>query len=88
MNVGSIFKGHIKEILNLSENISSNRLKVCYSCPLYLNKYGGICNAKLWLNPITGETSTIEKINYKRGCGCRLQAKTRIAEERCPLRKW
>lgn len=88
MNAFDIVNGHVKEILNLGEDISKNRLKVCYRCPLYSNKLGGVCNSRLWLNVNTGDVSTIEKPGYTNGCGCRLQAKTRLPNAKCPVNKW
>ena len=88
MNVIDIVTGHTKELLNLGEDLSKNRLRICYSCPLYSNKLGGICNSKLWLNVNTGDVSTTAKSGYKRGCGCRLSAKTRLAQAKCPAGKW
>lgn len=88
MNILDIANGHIKELLNLNQDISNNRLKICYSCPLYSKKYGGLCNNKLWMNPNTGDVSTEKKIGYKNGCGCRTLAKTRLVNAQCPLNKW
>lgn len=88
MNILDIANGHIKNIFNLNEDMSNNRLKICYACPLYSTKMGGICNNKLWLNVNTGDVSNEKKKDYKRGCGCILSAKTRLANATCPLGKW
>lgn len=60
MEIGQIVKGHMNELLGLNKDISEERLKVCYSCPLYSTKFGGLCNNRLWLNPNTGDVSTSE----------------------------
>lgn len=88
MEIKSIIDGHIKEVFNINEDISNNRLRVCYSCPLYSSKLGGICNSKLWLNVNTGDVSINEKPGYINGCSCRLAAKTRLPEAKCPAGKW
>lgn len=88
MNVVDIINGHTKELLNLGEDLSKSRLHICYSCPLYSNKLGGICNSKLWLNVNTGDVSTTAKPGYVRGCSCRLNAKTRLTNAACPAGKW
>lgn len=88
MNVVDIVNGHVKEVFNLGEDLSKNRLKICYGCPLYSNKLGGICNSKLWLNVNTGDVSTTAKPGYVKGCSCRLNAKTRLANAACPAGKW
>ena len=64
MEIGQIVKGHINEVLGLNKDLSEERLKVCYSCPLYSTKLGGLCNSRLWLNPNTGDISTIKKEGY------------------------
>lgn len=88
MEIGQIVKGHVNEVLGINKDISQQRLKICFACPLYSQKLGGTCNSKLWLNPNTGDVSTSEKDGYKNGCGCRLLAKTKLVNARCPLKKW
>lgn len=88
MQISDIVNGHVKELLNLGEDLSKSRLKICYRCPLYSKKLGGLCNNNLWLNPNNGDVSLNSKPGYKRGCGCRLQAKTRLANQKCPVDKW
>lgn len=86
--IKNIVQGHINELLSINTDISVERLNICYQCPLYSSKLGGICNNKLWLNIQTGDVSTIQKDGYKRGCGCRVKAKTRLVNATCPLGKW
>lgn len=88
MEVKNIIQGHVNELFNLNKEISNNRLKICYRCPLYSKKFGGICNSKLWLNVNTGDVSVTKKPGYINGCSCRLLAKTRIPEAVCPAGKW
>lgn len=88
MNIFDIANGHLKELFNLNEELSKSRLKICYSCPLYSDKLGGICNSKLWLNPNTGDVSTKAKEGYIRGCSCRVNSKTRLPEAKCVTGKW
>lgn len=86
--IEQIVKGHINELLNIGQDISENRLKICRKCPLYLKEWGGRCNPKLYLNPDTGDVSEYKKDNYFRGCGCRLLAKTTLVNASCPCNKW
>lgn len=88
MEVGNIIKGHFNEVLNINGDISSNRLEICYRCPLYSSRLGGVCNNRLWLNVNTGDVSTTKKPGYSSGCGCRLSAKTRLPNAKCPVGKW
>ena len=88
MNILDINNVHIKELFNLNKELSDSRMKICYICPLFLNKFGGICNNRLWLNVNTGDISVNKKEGYKNGCGCRLLSKTRLPNAECPLKKW
>lgn len=88
MNIPDIINGHIKELFNLKEDLSQNRLKICHTCPLYSEEYGGLCNNRLWLNVNTGDVSSVKKEGYIRGCGCRVQAKTRLSNATCVAGKW
>lgn len=88
MEIGNIIHGHVNELLGLNKDISESRLKICYACPIYSPKFGGICNSRLWLNVNTGDVSTTPKEGYKNGCNCRLMAKTKVPHAVCPLGKW
>ena len=86
--IGNIVEGHVNEILGLNENISENRLQICRQCPIYSDKWGGICNSKLWLNPETNKVSSQPRDGYIQGCGCRLLAKTTLPHAKCVAGKW
>jgi len=88
MEIGHIIQGHANELLGLKDDMSRKRMAICVKCPLYKNILGGICNPKLWLNPDNGNVSMEKKDNYYKGCGCRLQAKTRVSGSFCPATKW
>ena len=88
MEIGQIIKGTVNELLGLNKDISLGRKKICYRCPLFSIKYGGICNDKLWINPKTGDISTEEKDEFIKGCGCRINAKTTLSSAECPIGKW
>ncbi len=88
MNLVDIIDGTVKNALNINDELSKSRLRICYLCPLYSTKNGGSCNNNLWLDPVTGDTSNVYKQGYKRGCGCILNSKTRIPHAVCPVNKW
>lgn len=88
MEVGKVVQGHINEVLGLNKDIKNIRLNICKKCPLYTPRFGGMCNNKLWYNANSGDVSIAYKDGYIRGCGCRLQAKTTLADEKCPAGKW
>ena len=88
MEIGNIVKGHVNEMLGFNKDIKQIRLDICHKCPIFSNKFGGLCNNKLWLDPETNDVSFEKKDGYYRGCGCRLQAKTTIPQAVCPAGKW
>ncbi len=85
-----IIDGHLKELLNKEEDLSKQRVNICKSCPLYKidSILGEICNSKLYLNLETNQVSTYPRKGYYNGCGCRIQAKSRLITAKCPLNKW
>lgn len=88
MEIGNIVNGHMNELLGLNKNLSATRMYICIKCPLYSSRLGGMCNNKLWYNKENGDVSMSYKAGYIKGCGCRLKAKTTIANEKCPAGKW
>ena len=95
MEIGNLLKqgsdiveGHVSEFLGLEKDLSESRMDVCKKCPLYKENFGGQCNPRLWLNPETGDVSTMKRDGFFKGCGCRLQAKTRLPGAHCPAHKW
>lgn len=86
--IADIIQGHWNEITGKNVDLGESRMQICYSCPIFSSKFGGLCNNRLWLNPNTGDVSTEQKEGYKKGCGCRLRAKTKLPHEVCPLGKW
>lgn len=88
MGLQTIVHGHINEVLGKNKGLSEERMEICRRCPLYLDKMGGICNSRLFLNPQTDEVSTSKKLGYIKGCGCRLKAKTALNHSHCVANKW
>lgn len=83
-----ILDGHVNEMFNNNEELFKKRLEVCKQCPLYKETpVGPICNPKLYISE-GGDVSTTRKDGYKRGCSCRLNAKTRLQHSRCIVGKW
>ena len=75
MGITNIVNGHLNELLGNNEVMKDSFM-------------GYVCSSKLWLNPKTGDISTERKDGYKRGCGCRLNAKVRDIKSSCPACKW
>lgn len=86
----NIINGHVNEVLGKNEDIKEKRMEICKKCPLYKEtSMGPICNPKLYISE-TDKTTVIDRprIGYKRGCGCRLNAKTRLQNSKCIINKW
>jgi hypothetical protein len=50
---------------------------------------GPICNNKKWMSlDDLHSVSDVPRPGYKKGCGCRLNAKTRLGHRHCPFNKW
>lgn len=88
INIKDIIDGHIKEFCSINEELSKSRMQICRKCPIFSKKMGGICDSKLWINPNTDEISVSKQPGYIRGCGCRLNSKTRLPNAVCIADKW
>ena len=78
-----ILKGHVEELREGNQSIFETRMEVCKKCPLYKETMmGPICNPSKYMND-QGDVSTSPMTGYKKGCGCRLNAKTRLTYATC-----
>lgn len=88
-SINNIIRGHAKELVGINQPLADYRLSICKGCPLYIDTaIGVLCNRYLYLNKDTNETSRLPKEGYIRGCGCRLDAKTRNEDDSCVADKW
>lgn len=89
MKVGDIIKGHYNELVNNEEELHKQRMKICKECALFkMTELGPICNSGLYLNVQTNVAQIKKEDGLKKGCGCRLNAKTRLVDAKCPTGKW
>lgn len=90
MSINQIAEGFYNNATNKREDLFESRISICRNCKLLkIDKlFGETCNARLYLDPITNETSLIPLKGYKKGCGCVLKAKTRVKNAECPVGKW
>lgn len=88
--VDDIATGFYNKLVNNKKQLSKQRLSVCKTCKLYIidRMFGAKCNKKLYLNPETDEVSKELKPGFYHGCGCVLDAKTRVEKSKCPVGKW
>lgn len=86
--VGDIIEGHYKEITNQENELYQERIKICKKCPLYSDKFGGLCDPKKCWNTVKNTSEDFPGKNIKCGCGCRLSAKLRLKNTECVLNKW
>lgn len=88
--ITDIINGHVNEALGENEDLKDERMEICKVCPLYKETpMGPMCNPRLYIN-VTDKTSVTNRpqIGYKRGCGCRLNAKTRLPHSKCIVERW
>lgn len=84
-----ILKGHRNELLNKENLLHYKRMSICRLCPLMEETaFGKVCSNTKYVNIKTGKVSPIPCKDCENGCGCRLSAKTRVPEAKCPLEKW
>jgi hypothetical protein len=84
-----IIEGHINEMLSKNDKMSNERLAICLKCPIVKEtSVGLVCDSNKWIDPKTSDVSETPKLNYKRGCACRLNAKTRVESNHCIVNKW
>lgn len=50
--------------------------------------FGKVCDSKRYLDPKTMQSSYKFTPGSIKGCGCRLDAKTRRPDEHCPAKLW
>ena len=58
-----IVVGHYNEMMNKNADVGDKRMAICQGCPLMLHSdvWGPTCNASLYLNLETMETSEFQK---------------------------
>ena len=51
--LSDIVGGHVKEVLNINEDLYLERIKICKTCPLYSDSLGGMSfiwmDKRLWM---------------------------------------
>ena len=88
--VGDIIKGHYKELTNQENDLYEKRIAICRKCPLYTvsESLGEICDGKKCWNSKLNSIESFPSPETTCGCGCRLKAKTRLANAKCVLNRW
>lgn len=89
MGVIDILNGHVKELLGENDYLSDKRMRICKQCPLFKNSpIGPICNSKLYISKDGKEVADYGKDGFVKGCGCRLNSKSRLPNAKCIIGKW
>lgn len=90
MEINDIASGFYNKLLDKNKSLQKERISICKTCKLYKldDIFGEMCNKKLYLNPETNEVSKKHKKGFYNGCGCILDAKTRVENSKCPINKW
>ena len=91
-NKTQIIEGHYNELKSLfginddkSEIVANLRKVICEDCKLRKENY---CDSNRWIHPETKEIRHEPEEGYIRGCGCRLSAKQRAHNAKCPVGFW
>lgn len=85
----NIVKGHINELLNKQQDLYEQRMKICKECPLITKTtVGPICDTRKCIDGNETYNRKNKSPNAICGCGCRLNAKLRLEDEKCVLNKW
>ncbi len=45
-----ILTGHINEIIGNNETLAEQRMNICRACPIFLDKWGGICDSTKYIS--------------------------------------
>ena len=70
-------------------DIAEKRMNICKQCPLYKeSSYGPVCNSSKFISPDGKDWSWLNKKGYIRGCGCRLNNKTKNPNSKCIVNLW
>lgn len=91
MSLKNIIVGHVKELTNDNDELHEKRMAICRACPLFiLTAVGPMCNHNRYYDEDTDETYATQNDEESRirGCGCRLNAKTRLEDAICPRKLW
>ena len=86
--VEDILEGHYNELVGKEQDLSERRMNICTECPLFTDKFGGICDSKKCFDTNKKELVSTSGKGIICGCGCRLQAKTKLPRAKCVLSKW
>lgn len=88
--IGDIVEGHYKELTKQENDLYTQRIAICKTCPLYsvVDGLGEICDPKKCWNEKEQILETYPSNNNICGCACRLAAKTRVKHAKCVLSKW
>ena len=91
MSLKDIIKGHMKEFTNDNDELAQERLAKCKTCPLFLlTPVGPICNPNRYYDNDKEQAYAYQndEVTRIKGCGCRLNAKTRLEDATCPRKLW
>lgn len=87
-----IISGHYNEVIDFFKLTADDkkiifffRENICNLCPVKSNNF---CDKDKWIHPESRKIRYSFKKNYIRGCGCRLTAKQKANNAKCPAGFW
>lgn len=88
--IKQIASGWKKSLLNEEEELSKKRTAICKQCPLYTNDavFHGKCDSGKCFDTKEMKLVPSPGPNIVCGCGCKIDAKSRLKNAKCVLNKW
>lgn len=73
----------------LIDDVINKRMEICKACPLYKDTdKGAVCDGSKYISPDGKEWSYFKKDNWKKGCNCNLERKTKNLNNHCIINLW
>lgn len=74
----------------LDKSFSEERMNICKQCPIFKEHpvYEGICDSSKYISKDGTRWSYFKRDGYVKGCGCKLNSKTRNINNHCIINLW
>lgn len=74
----------------LDKSLIEERMNICKKCPIYKEHsiHGGICDSSKYISKDGQRWSYFKKDGFVKGCGCKLNNKTKYSTNHCIIDLW